>query len=368
MARDLIVDGELVLYGPVGGDWWDDSGFTPMDVIQSLAQMDGDITVRLNSGGGVAWDGVAIYNTLKAYAGAVTIVVEGVAASAASIIAMAGDDVEMRAGALMMIHNASTITWGTAEDHEKSRELLAKLDGQLAAIYAERTGLDLAEIRTLMDAETWMDAAEAIDKGFAGTADEEKAAKASAFDYRLYAKAPKALQTQSKKLKAPAAAEPWGVLMNAAAPRKPVKTTPSAAPAAKPEASMPDTSTAAPAAANDNAITEAKNAATKAATARIGGILNHAEAAGREALAKHLAFETELDVEAAAKLLATAEKGGEPAPQPEETPAAHADRRAKASGLTAPVAGDTKPKGKGEDKVSGILANHRALTGMTPRS
>ncbi|MBP2147937.1 head maturation protease, ClpP-related [Xanthobacter flavus] len=349
MARDLIVDGELVLYGPVGGDWWDDSGFTAMDVIQSLAQMDGDITVRLNSGGGVAWDGVAIYNALKAYSGAVTVVVEGVAASAASIIAMAGDDVEMRAGALMMIHNASTITWGTAEDHEKSRELLAKLDGQLAAIYAERTGLDLAEIRALMDAETWMDAAEAIDKGFAGAADDEKAAKASAFDYRLYAKAPKALQSQSKKLKAPAAAQPWGVPMNtaapAAAPRKPAKITPSAAPAAKPEASMPETK-AAPEAANDNAKAVAE--ATKAATARIGGILNHAEAAGREALAKHLAFETELDVEAAAKLLATAEKGGEPTPQQEECPAAHADRRAKASGLTAPVAGDTKPKGKGD--------------------
>ncbi|MFG1246788.1 head maturation protease, ClpP-related [Xanthobacter flavus] len=343
MARDLIVDGELVLYGPVGGDWWDDSGFTAMDVIQSLAQMDGDITVRLNSGGGVAWDGVAIYNALKAYAGAVTIVVEGVAASAASVIAMAGDEVEMRAGALMMIHNASTITWGTAEDHEKSRELLAKLDGQLAAIYAESTGLDVAEIRALMDAETWMDAAEAIDKGFAGTADDEKAAKASAFDYRLYAKAPKALHSQAKKLKAPAAAQPWGVPMNAAAPRKPVKTTPSAAPAAKPEASMPDTSTAAPAAANDNAITEAK----KAATARIGGILNHAEAAGREALAKHLAFETDHDVEAAAKILAVAAKSGETAQQ-EESPAAHADRRAKASGLTAPVAGDTKPKGKGD--------------------
>ncbi|WP_029554776.1 head maturation protease, ClpP-related [Xanthobacter sp. 91] len=347
MARDLIVDGELVLYGPVGGDWWDDSGFTAMDVIQSLAQMDGDITVRLNSGGGVAWDGVAIYNALKAYAGAVTIVVEGVAASAASIIAMAGDEVEMRAGALMMIHNASTITWGTAEDHEKSRELLAKLDGQLAAIYAERTGLDLAEIRALMDAETWMDAAEAIDKGFAGTADDEKAAKASAFDYRLYAKAPKALQSQSKKLKAPAAAQPWGVLMNAAAPaaapRKPVKTTPSAAPAAKPEASMPDTSTAAPAAANDNAITEAK----AAAKARIGGILNHAEAAGREALAKHLAFETDHDVEAAAKILAVAAKSGETAQQ-EESPAAHADRRAKASGLTAPTGGDKKPAARAD--------------------
>lgn len=342
MARDLIVDGELVLYGPVGGDWWDDSGFTPMDVIQSLAQMDGDITVRLNSGGGVAWDGVAIYNALKAYPGAVTIVVEGVAASAASVIAMAGDDVEMRAGALMMIHNASTITWGTAEDHEKSRELLAKLDGQLAAIYAERTGLDLAEIRALMDAETWMDAAEAIDKGFAGTADDEKAAKASAFDYRLYAKAPKALQNQAKKLKAPAAAQPWGVPMNAAAPRKPVKTPPTAAPAAKPEASMPETK-AAPEAANDNAITEAK----AAAKARIGGILNHAEAAGREALAKYLAFETDHDVEAAAKILAVSAKSGETAQQ-EESPAAHADRRAKASGLTAPTGGDKKPAARAD--------------------
>lgn len=350
MARDLIVDGELVLYGPVGGDWWDDSGFTALDVLQALARMEGDITVRLNSGGGVAWDGIAIHNALKAHDSHVTVVVEGVAASAASIIAMAGDEVEMRAGALMMIHNASTITWGTAEDHEKSLEMLAKLDGQLAAIYTARTGLDLDEIRALMDAETWMDAAEAIDKGFAGSAVEEKAATASAFDYRLYAKAPRPLQTLAKKLKPPAATQPWGTPVNSAARRKPGKPTPSAAAAAPPEVTMTEKTTAAPQAANDNAITEA----TRAATARIAAIIDHPEAAGRAPLARHLAFETSLDAEAAGKVLAAAAKAtdGAAAPAaPEESPQAHAARRAAAAGLADPSAAPGKPAAKGDVSI-----------------
>ncbi|MFG1370702.1 head maturation protease, ClpP-related [Xanthobacter oligotrophicus] len=349
MARDLIVDGELVLYGPVGGSFWDDDGFTATDVLQALAEVEGDITVRLNSGGGVAWDGIAIYNALKARSGVVTVVVDGIAASAASVIAMAGDDVVMRTGALMMIHNAATITWGTAEDHGKSVELLRKLDGQIASIYAERTGMDLAEIRALMDAETWMDGAEAIDKGFAGETDDEAAAKATAFDYRLYAHAPKPLQTMARKLKAPAEAKPWGVPLNSAAlKRRPSKTTatPPAAAAATAEPPMPEAPPAAPNPANDTAIADA----TKAATARIAGILNHAEASGLDALAQHLALETTLDVEAAGKALAAARKATAAA-APEETPAAHAARRAAAGGLAAPLAGAEKPAGKGDVSI-----------------
>lgn len=340
MARDLIVDGELVLYGPVGGDWWDDTGFTAADVLQALAQLEGAITVRLNSGGGVAWDGIAIYNALKARPDPVTVVVDGVAASAASVIAMAGDEVTMRAGALMMIHNASTITWGDANDHAKNVDLLRKLDGQIAAIYAERSGMDLTEIRALMDAETWMDGADAIDKGFAGASDETAAAKASAFDYRLYAHAPKPLQSAARKLKAPAAAQPWGVPLNAATLKK-KPTTPAAA-AAPPEVKMTDTQTAAAPAANDNSAE-----AVKADRARVSGILNHAEAQGREALAKHFAFETDMGIEAAGKALALAPKASATA-EPEETPQAHAARRAAAGGLAAPPAGAEKPAGKGD--------------------
>lgn len=340
MARDLIVDGELVLYGPVGGDWWDDSGFTAADVLQALAQLDGAITVRLNSGGGVAWDGIAIYNALKARPDPVTVIVDGVAASAASVIAMAGDEVTMRAGALMMIHNASTITWGDANDHAKNVDLLRKLDGQIAAIYAERAGMDLAEIRALMDAETWMDGADAIDKGFAGASDETAAAKASAFDYRLYAHAPKPLQSAARKLKASAAAQPWGVPLNAATLKK-KPTTPAAA-AAPPEVKMTDITTAAAPAANDNSAE-----AVKADRARVSGILNHAEASGREDLARHFAFETDMGIEAAAKALALAPK----AAASEESPQAHAARRAAAGGLADPASAPKVPAAKGDVSI-----------------
>lgn len=298
MANDLIVNGELVLYGPVGGDWWDGTGFTAVEVLQALAEMEGDITVRINSGGGIAWDGVAIYNAINARTDKVTMVVDGIAASAASVIAMGGDEIVMRTGALMMIHNASTITWGTAEDHEKSVNLLGKLDGQIASIYAARTGLDLAEIRALMDAETWMDPTEAAEKGFATRAAADKSAKASAFDYRLYAHAPKPLQSMARKLKAPEPDGAWGIPLNVAslARRKEL-----AANAAKPEPAMTEKPEAAPPSAD-------ADAAPATERARIAAILNHAEAEERPKLAKHLAFETDMAPEAAAKLLAASAK------------------------------------------------------------
>lgn len=342
MTRDLIVNGELVLHGPVGGDWWDDSGFTTTDVLQALAELDGDVTVRLNSGGGVAWDGVAIYNALKARADIVTIVVDGVAASAASIIAMAGDDIIMPAGALMMIHNASSLAYGTADDLEKSVTLLRKLDGQMAAVYAERTGLDLADVRALMDAETWLTGAEALEQGFAtGTgAKTEKAAKASAFDYRIYAHAPKPLIAQARKLKAPAAeSHGWGVPMARAAASAPHP--PSAAPAAQPEVIMPLQTPAAPQAAAPSTPAPAADASAIAQAvaedrARRKAVLALPEASGREALAEHLLEATAMSVAdiGAALAAAPAAQAAEPAPQ--ESPEAHAARRAAAGGLAAP--------------------------------
>ncbi|MFG1332029.1 head maturation protease, ClpP-related [Xanthobacter autotrophicus] len=366
MARDLIVDGELVLYGPVGGGWWDDSGFTAADVLQALAQIEGDVTVRLNSGGGVAWDGIAIYNALKARPDPVTVIVDGVAASAASVIAMAGDEVTMRAGALMMIHNASTITWGDANDHAKNVDLLRKLDGQIAAIYAERTGMDLTEIRALMDSETWMDGADAIDKGFAGAADETLAAKASAFDYRLYAHAPKPLQSAARKLKAPAAAQPWGVPLNSAAlKRRPAKTTetPPAAAAATAEPPMPEAQTD-----KDNPTLDAAKIGADAVAAYRGrrdAVLALPEAKGREGLAGHLTDTTALSVDEIKAALAAAPAPAV-APEPENpTPEQYA--AARAAGLAGP-GGKPKDQAKAENKVAGILANHRSLTGFPART
>lgn len=209
----LYVGGEILLYGDVGDPWGWGDGFTPADVAQALSlHGDADITARLNSGGGVAFDGMAIYSLFRAHAlggGKVKIIIDGVAASAASLIAMAGDAIEMRAGAMMMIHDATGITWGTAEDHEKSRAMLDKLSAQYARVYSARAGKPEAEIRDLMLAETWFTAAEAVATGLATGVLGEAALAAAAYDYRVYAHAPDGLPRRVKPSQpAAAAAQP----------------------------------------------------------------------------------------------------------------------------------------------------------------
>lgn len=198
----LYVDGEILLYGDVGDPWGWGDGFTPSDVAQALALHGaGDVVVRVNSGGGIAFDGVAIYSLLRAHAltgGKVAIVIDGIAASAASLIAMAGDTIEMRAGAMMMIHDAAGITWGTADDHEKSRNMLDKLSGQYARVYSDRSGRPDAEIRELMLAETWFTAEEAVAAKLATGVLTDAAVSTASFDYRVYAHAPDGLPRRVK--------------------------------------------------------------------------------------------------------------------------------------------------------------------------
>ncbi|MFN3890163.1 MAG: ClpP-like prohead protease/major capsid protein fusion protein [Beijerinckiaceae bacterium] len=202
----LLVDGQLLLYGDVGDPLGWGDGFTPTDVIQALAEHGpGDITVRINSGGGIAMDGMAIYSILKSHPGEVCVLIDGVAASAASLIAMGGARIEMRDGAVMMIHDAATITFGDAGRHEKNRDFLDKLSDNYAGVYAARAGVSREDARALMKAETWMTADEAIEKGFATAKIEEAALPTAAFDYRIYARAPKDFPVRSRELAIPAA-------------------------------------------------------------------------------------------------------------------------------------------------------------------
>lgn len=203
----LYVNGEILLYGDVGDPWGWGDGFTPADVAQALAAHGpGDVTVRVNSGGGIAWDGTAIFSLLKAHSGQVKVVVDGIAASAASLIAMSGDAIEMRGGAMMMIHDASGITWGTAADHEKSAGMLDKLSGQYARIYSERSARSEADIRAYMLAETWFTAEEAVEAGLATAVVETATVETAAFDYRVYAHAPAGLPRRAKPVPPAAAA------------------------------------------------------------------------------------------------------------------------------------------------------------------
>lgn len=199
---ELIVGGELVLSGYVGDDYWGD-GFTYAGVVRALATLGaGPVTVRLNSGGGIATDGQAIYAALKGHPGRVTIRIEGVAASAASLIAMAGDEVVMSLGAMMMIHDPSGIVWGTAEDHQKSADMLDKLADNYAAVYAGRCGKSPDEVREMMRAEVWLTAAEAVEQGFADRVEEDAEAglkAVAAFDFKVYAHAPRELVRMSEE-------------------------------------------------------------------------------------------------------------------------------------------------------------------------
>ncbi|WP_082549707.1 ClpP-like prohead protease/major capsid protein fusion protein [Mesorhizobium sp. Root552] len=200
MAHRLLVGGELVLYGDVGDMWGDGSGFTGKDVIDALAEHGSDkITVRLNSGGGYVRDGVSIYNALKAHAGEVTISVDAIAASSASVIAMAGDKIVMRTGALMMIHDPSGITIGNAEAHRSTAGVLDKMADVIASVYAARTGETAEAMRELMKTETWLDADEAVEFGFATDKDDTAAEAVAAFDYEIYSALPESIPQEARR-------------------------------------------------------------------------------------------------------------------------------------------------------------------------
>ncbi len=145
----------------------------------ALAEMSGDIVLRLNSAGGIAVQGIAIYNALKTYAGKVTVCIDALAASAASLIAMAGDTIIMRTGSLIMIHDPSTITFGTSGELRKTADVLDEVAAAAAEIYAERSGQSNQRVRALMADETWMRGDLARKLGFADRLDDEAATMAA---------------------------------------------------------------------------------------------------------------------------------------------------------------------------------------------
>lgn len=194
----LAADGalEVYVYGDIVHDAWfagESSARSVADILAEYKQVK-DISVHINSFGGSAFDGIAIYNALKRHPANVTVHVDGVAASAASIVAMAGDTVKVAKGAMMMIHNASAGARGGASEMASAAEMLSKLDAQIAEVYAERGNKDTAHFRTLMDAETWLGGTEAVALGLADEMTEALAV-AAYFDPAVYgyANAPKIL-------------------------------------------------------------------------------------------------------------------------------------------------------------------------------
>ena len=166
------------------------------------------IKVRINSGGGDAFDGIAICNAIKGHTSEVTCYIDGLAASAASVIAMGGDKVCMARNALMMIHDASVMAFGNSADLRKQADMLDKLDECIATSYADKTGKPAEECRAKMDAETWFDADEAKEWGLCDEiseddGDEMGMAAASAMALNKYKKAPPSLRRFAAKLTTP---------------------------------------------------------------------------------------------------------------------------------------------------------------------
>lgn len=162
---------ELLIHGVIVDEAGFFGGVGARDLVEALAEVDGlDLTVRINSPGGDAFGGVAVMNALRLREGHTVARVEGLAASAASIIAMGADRIEMADGAMLMIHDAAGATWGPARDHMRTSDLLEKLSNEMAQVYARRCHKNPALLRELMIAETWFTAEEAVEFGLADTA------------------------------------------------------------------------------------------------------------------------------------------------------------------------------------------------------
>ncbi len=160
-------EASISIYDTIG-DNWEGTGVTAKRISAALRNIGArDVVVNINSPGGDFFEGVAIYNMLREHKAKVTVNVMGLAASAASVIAMAGDEIRMGEGSFLMIHNAWAIAIGNRNDLADAAARLAPFDDAMAAVYASRTGISKADAAALMDKETWIGAAQAIEDGFA---------------------------------------------------------------------------------------------------------------------------------------------------------------------------------------------------------
>ncbi|MBX5463686.1 MAG: Clp protease ClpP [Steroidobacteraceae bacterium] len=159
---------EIRIFGPIGDDWLGD-GVTAQsfdEQIKALGEVS-EIKLRINSEGGSVFDGVAIYNALRAHPARVIVSIEGIAASSASLIAMAGDVIQMGVGTQMMIHSPWQLVAGNAEQLRKAAGVLDQVEHGMIDAYQARTKLPRDEIKRMLDAETWLSPSDAIEKGFA---------------------------------------------------------------------------------------------------------------------------------------------------------------------------------------------------------
>lgn len=170
---------ELYFYDYIGGGFFD-KGITAQTVTDAMKEFTpkADLDVFINSPGGAVFEGVAIYNILRRWDGKKRVHIDGIAASIASIIAMAGDSIEIASNGTMMIHRPYGMALGTADELRKTADSLDLVHDTILDTYVARTGGEKKEIDAWMRAETWMSADECVERGFATSKTEEKAIKA----------------------------------------------------------------------------------------------------------------------------------------------------------------------------------------------
>ena len=266
------------LYDEVGA-----FGAGSKDFLADLGKLDGQhIHLRINSPGGSVIEGTAIYNSLRRHQGGLTVHIDALAASMASVIAMAGAPVYIADNALLMIHNPWTVSMGDSDQLRREADLLDKLKSTLVNAYKRKSGMEEEEIRAMMDAETWLDAVEAVALGFADAIEEGVAAAASVTPDQLRAR----FDTFAKGMTA----------TETPAPETPVieePTAPAVPPVAEPVAEEAPAAEETPAIEETPVVEEpqAKVSAADAILAKYNGAIAERDAALAEASAYRAKFE-----------------------------------------------------------------------------
>lgn len=182
--------GELFIYDDIGAGFFGGIGAKEVvSQVNALGKID-TLNVRINSAGGDVFEGLTIYNFLNKHPAQVVVDIDGLAASIASIIAMAGEEIRMAENAMMMIHDPFSLMAGTAEDFRKHADMMDQVKGNMVGIYAARTKTDSATLSKMMSEETWMKSADAIAKGFVDSITENLQVAAK-FDPSRFKNAPK---------------------------------------------------------------------------------------------------------------------------------------------------------------------------------
>lgn len=197
--------GEIYIYGDIVSSKWDETDVTAVDFKNELNQL-GDVSeidVHINSAGGNVFEGHAIYNMLKMHKAKVNIYVDALAASIASVIAMSGDTIFMHKNSFMMIHNSWIMTLGNSKDLRQTADLLDKTDQSSNNAYLDKaTNLSEAELKQLLEAETWLTADEALEKGLADEilGASEIAASISKDSYQMFKHVPENIEKDVDKI------------------------------------------------------------------------------------------------------------------------------------------------------------------------